>query len=125
MSVWLGGHASRGAGAGWALPVGCTAALSLHRASPELGAWGGQCHLASSRLLQRSARKCGHNGGSAVTGRGEREASKECKLGKDLRCVQQPPLPQRILEGPCLGGSSVFNMPSHFLLRNVGELRGE
>ena len=29
--------------------MGCAAALSLHRASPELGAWGGQCHLASSK----------------------------------------------------------------------------
>lgn len=63
-------------GQGWALPVGCAAALSLHRASPEPGTRDGQCCLASSRLLQRSARKCGHDGGSAVTGRGEREASR-------------------------------------------------
>lgn len=81
-------------GQGWALPAGCAAALSLRRASPELGAQGGQCRLASSRLLQRSARKCGHGRGSAVTGREAREAREEGEPGKDMRCVQQLPVPQ-------------------------------
>lgn len=115
-------------GQGWALPADCAAALSLRRASPELGARGGPCHLASSRLLQRSARKSGYGRGSAVTGREEREereASREGAPGKAVRCVQQLPVPQCVLEGRCRGGSGVFNMPSHFLLRNVGELCGK
>ena len=112
-------------GPGWALPAGCAGALSLHRASPVPGTLGGQCRLATCRLKPRGARKRGHNGGSAVTGREEREASKWCKLGKDVRCVPQLSLPQCVLKGGCQGGSGVFNMPSHFLLGNVGELRGE
>lgn len=112
-------------GQGWALPVGCAGALSLHRASPAPGTLGGQCRLAACRLKLRGARKRGHNRGSAVTSREAREASKRCKLGKDVRCAQQLSLPQCVLKGGCQGGSGVFNMPSHFLLGNVGEFHGE